>query len=183
MHRRHILPKEENWQWPHPMNYYPHQPVMAFPSYQTHHTFTPGQVYPMWGPQGGQLPGLPMWGPPSYPNWQPMENWQWKPPYPGLHADAWGCPVLPPSSCPSSPFPQVQQQGVEGFQSPDHRKNFADLHPAEEVLDEMVKEAISNPWLPLPIGLKPPSTESVLAELCRQGISFIPPLINGCHPG
>lgn len=184
MHRRHILPKEENRQWPLPMNYYPHQPVIAFPSYQTHHTFTPGQVYPMWGPQGGQLPGFPMWGPPSYPNWQPMENWQWKPSHPRLHADAWGCPVLPPSSSPSSPFPvpQVQQQGVQGFQSPDHRKNFADLHPGEEVLDKMVKEAISNPWLPLPIGLKPPSTESVLAELCRQGISVIPTPINGRHP-
>lgn len=45
----------------------------------------------------------------------------------------------------------------------------------DEVIDEVVKEAISKPWLPLPLGLKPPSTESVLAELCRQGIPNIPP--------
>lgn len=53
---------------------------------------------------------------------------------------------------------------------------------AEEVIDKVVKEAISSPWLPLPLGLKPPSTESVLTELSRQGISSIPPYINGSHP-
>lgn len=46
---------------------------------------------------------------------------------------------------------------------------------AEEVIDKVVKEAISKPWLPLPLGLKPPSTESVLTELSKQGISTIPP--------
>ena len=51
----------------------------------------------------------------------------------------------------------------------------------EEVIDKVVKEAISKPWLPLPIGLKPPSIDSVLAELSRQGISTIPPP-NGHHP-
>jgi hypothetical protein len=53
---------------------------------------------------------------------------------------------------------------------------------AEEVIDNVVKEAISKPWLPLPIGLKPPSTDSVLAELSRQGISSIPPSYNGSLP-
>lgn len=53
---------------------------------------------------------------------------------------------------------------------------------AEEVIDNVVKEAISKPWLPLPIGLKPPSTDSVLAELSRQGISSIPPSYNGSIP-
>ncbi|KAJ4824361.1 Two-component response regulator-like aprr2 [Turnera subulata] len=46
---------------------------------------------------------------------------------------------------------------------------------SEEVIDKVVKEAINKPWLPFPIGLKPPSTESVLFELSRQGISTIPP--------
>ena len=53
---------------------------------------------------------------------------------------------------------------------------------AEEVIDNVVKEAISKPWLPLPIGLKPPSTDSVLAELSRQGISSIPPSYYGSIP-
>jgi hypothetical protein len=57
-----------------------------------------------------------------------------------------------------------------------------DDYPAEEVIDNVVKEAISKPWLPLPIGLKPPSTDTVLAELSRQGISNIPPTNNGSIP-
>ena len=50
----------------------------------------------------------------------------------------------------------------------------------EEVIDKVVKEAINKPWLPLPIGLKSPSTDSVLAELSRQGISNIPSNIYQC---
>ncbi|GKC65136.1 hypothetical protein Tco_1097734, partial [Tanacetum coccineum] len=49
----------------------------------------------------------------------------------------------------------------------------------EEVIDKVVKEAINKPWLPLPLGLKPPSTESVISELSKQGISTVPPRING----
>lgn len=54
------------------------------------------------------------------------------------------------------------------------------LLQADEVVDKVVKEAISKPWLPLPLGLKPPSTDSVLAELSRQGISTIPHETKGC---
>lgn len=43
---------------------------------------------------------------------------------------------------------------------------------AEEVVDKVVKEAINKPWLPLPLGLKPPSMDSVMAELTKQGIPF-----------
>ena len=46
------------------------------------------------------------------------------------------------------------------------------LMQAEEVVDKAVKEAINKPWLPLPIGLKPPSMDSVLDELSKQGIPF-----------
>lgn len=52
---------------------------------------------------------------------------------------------------------------------------------AEEAVDNAVKEAISKPWLPLPIGLKPPSIDSVLAELSRQGINSIPPSTKGSN--
>lgn len=185
MHRRHILPKAEERRWPHPRDstqrsYYPYKPVMAFPSYlAANHTIAPGQAYPVWGQQTGRPPGFPMWGSPGYP-WQPaIETWHWNKPYPGVHADAWGCPVLPPPAYPPSTFSQVQ--GAHGFHNPDsYGNNSCDLHPGEEVIDKVVKEAISKPWLPLPIGLKPPSTDSVLAELSRQGISTVPPLqING----
>ncbi|XP_021765705.1 two-component response regulator-like APRR2 [Chenopodium quinoa] len=188
MHRRHILPKQEERRWPHPRdsiqrNYYAHRPVMAYPPYHTNHNFASGQVYPIWGQQGCQPPSFPMWGPPSYP-WQPADqNWPWKP-YPAMHADAWGCPVYQTPQCPPSAFPQ-QAQGAYGFHSNPHEsygKNSSDINPKDEVIDKVVKEAISKPWLPLPIGLKPPSTDSVLAELSRQGISIIPPHINGHHP-
>lgn len=53
---------------------------------------------------------------------------------------------------------------------------------AEEVVDKVVKEAISKPWLPLPLGLKPPSTEGVLAELSRQGIPCIPAHLSDPNP-
>lgn len=179
MHRRHILPKEDDQRWPphqrDPMqrSYYPHKPVMAFPSYHSNHALQTGQVYPMWpNPAGAQ-----MWAPPAYPTWQRTEPWLWPPTYPGMHADAWGTPVLPQPHGPCSSLPQ----NASGFayagaidNSYGMPENYVD-QPAEEVIDMVVKEAISKPWLPLPLGLKPPSTDSVLAELSRQGIPNIPP--------
>ncbi|RWW34974.1 hypothetical protein GW17_00000259 [Ensete ventricosum] len=47
-----------------------------------------------------------------------------------------------------------------------------------EMIDQLVKEAMSKPWLPLPLGLKSPSTDVVLAELHRQGICAVPPATN-----
>ncbi|GAB4857787.1 Two-component response regulator-like [Ancistrocladus abbreviatus] len=179
MQRRHILPKEDERRWPRPRDslhrsYHPYRPLMAFPAFRSDHTFQMGPVYPLWGQPGNQPLGTQMWGAPAYP-WQPMENWLWKP-YPAMHADAWGCPVMPPPQCPLSAFSQNSAGSCRMTQ------NSADFHPGDEVIDKVVKEAISKPWLPLPIGLKPPSTESVLAELSRQGISTIPPHIDGYHP-
>uniref|UniRef100_A0A5B7ATR7 Putative two-component response regulator-like APRR2 n=1 Tax=Davidia involucrata TaxID=16924 RepID=A0A5B7ATR7_DAVIN len=181
MHRRHILPKEDDRRWPYPRDptqrsYYPHKPVMAFPPYHSNHTLPAGQVYPAWGQPSSYPAGVQMWGTPCYPAWQPTESWHWKP-YPGMHTDAWGCPVMPPPQgvCPSFP------QNASGFQSVDTMYNSCgmppnsfDLQPADEVIDKVVKEAISKPWLPLPLGLKPPSTESVLTELSKQGIYTTP---------
>lgn len=188
MHKRHILPKEEELRWPHARDamqrsYYPHRPVMAIPSYHSSHTLSMPPVYPMWGPPGSNSAGVQMWGT-GYPAWQPTDNWNWKP-YPGMAADAWGCPVMTPPHCAYPSFPQdtsgIHHAGAVDI-SPGMTQNSFDLYPADEVIDKVVKEAISKPWLPLPLGLKPPSTESVLTELSRQGISTIPPHINGSHP-
>ncbi|KAJ7513825.1 hypothetical protein O6H91_23G016000 [Diphasiastrum complanatum] len=46
------------------------------------------------------------------------------------------------------------------------------LHPPKEVVDAVINEALRNP-ITLPLGLKPPSMESVMAELQKQGISGI----------
>lgn len=191
MHRRHILPKEDDHRWSHPREpvqqrgygYYQHnKPIMAYPPpYHSNQAIPTNQGYPVWGQPGGQLPGVQMWGPPGYPTWQPADSWHWKP-YPPMHADAWGCPVMPPTPH-QGPYPSYPQNAA-GYHHSATRvgdngccttRISLDLHPAEEVIDMVVKEAISKPWLPLPLGLKPPSTDSVLAELTRQGIPNIPP--------
>ncbi|XP_040963270.1 two-component response regulator-like APRR2 isoform X6 [Gossypium hirsutum] len=105
-----------------------------------------------------------------------------------VHADAWGCPVMPPPHGYSSAFTQ-NASVFHCSGTMDNRSgmppNSVEHQPAEEVIDKVVKEAINKPWLPLPLGLKPPSTDTVLAELSKQGISTFPPHIYGlnssCH--
>ncbi|WOH05627.1 hypothetical protein DCAR_0625046 [Daucus carota subsp. sativus] len=50
-----------------------------------------------------------------------------------------------------------------------------DFHPSKESIDAALEDVLTKPWLPLPLGLKPPSTDSVVVELHRQGIEKIPP--------
>lgn len=42
------------------------------------------------------------------------------------------------------------------------------------ILDEAISKALADPLMPLPLGLKPPSMEKVMAELQRQGITTAP---------
>ncbi|KAI3790959.1 hypothetical protein L2E82_04425 [Cichorium intybus] len=172
LQRRHILPKESGRKWPQtrhhstPRNYCPQKPIMAYPP-----PYHSNQVYPAWPPTHTYPPPPQMWGPPYYPAWHSSETWLWNP-YPGAQAEAWGCPTIPPH--PS--FPQNTSQFQSSRTTP---KNTFDHYPGDEVIDKVVKEAINKPWLPLPLGLKPPSTESVISELSKQGISTVPPQING----
>ncbi|KAK7251845.1 hypothetical protein RIF29_35408 [Crotalaria pallida] len=191
MHRRQILPKEEDRKWlnqrdPMQRSYCLNRPIMAFPPYHSaNHTLSPAPVYPMWGQHGHQMPGMPIWSPPSYPLWQPTESWHWKP-FPMLHADAWGCPVLPPPQAHCFPYSQNMPGLHNADAVVDYKLSMAqssfEHYPEEEVVDKVVKEAISKPWLPLPLGLKPPSADSVIAELTMQGISSIPPCTKGSYP-
>ncbi|KAL8468762.1 hypothetical protein ACS0TY_031821 [Phlomoides rotata] len=50
-----------------------------------------------------------------------------------------------------------------------------DSHLSKESIDAVIEDVLLKPWLPLPLGLKPPSIDSVVVELQRQGISKIPP--------
>ncbi|KAJ6695895.1 TWO-COMPONENT RESPONSE REGULATOR-LIKE APRR2 [Salix koriyanagi] len=174
MRRRPILPKEDDRRWPHHRDqvhrsYYPYKPIMAYPPYHSNHDLPTSPVYPMWGAACSHTAGVHMWGTPSYPPWPPAEIWHRKP-YSGMHADAWGCPVMPPLHGPFSSFPP-NASGFQGASMIDSScgmpQNSFDLQPAEEVINTVVKEVINKPWLPLPLGLKPPSTDSVLAELSR----------------
>ncbi|CAH9101346.1 unnamed protein product [Cuscuta epithymum] len=188
MHRRHILPKEDERRWllsrdTTQRTYYPHkQPIMAFPQYHSTNALPARQFYSAWG----CYPGVHVWGSPChYPGWQQREDWDWKT-NAGVYAHAWGCPIIPP---PHGSYATLSQNALggrcmsggtpEGYGMPE-KKTF-DIQPAEEVIDNVVKEALDNPWMPLPLGLKPPSTDSVLNELSKQGISTIPPPVNGSH--
>ncbi|XP_051152260.1 transcription activator GLK1-like [Andrographis paniculata] len=50
-----------------------------------------------------------------------------------------------------------------------------DVHPSKESVDAAIGDALSKPWLPLPLGLKPPSVDGVMIELQRQGVPNVPP--------
>ncbi|KAL6979829.1 Two-component response regulator-like [Sarracenia purpurea var. burkii] len=174
MQRRDILPKENDKRWPRPRDpsqksYYPHKPIMPFPPYHCNPFLPASHVHPPWRPPSTCVAGIQTWGPAFYPLMQPAESCHWKP-YPGIQADTWGCPVMPPQSY--GPCPAFLQNNAARYHDANmmHRSygvphNSFDLHPAEEVIDRVVKEAISKPWLPLPLGLKPPSTDSVLLSL------------------
>lgn len=50
-----------------------------------------------------------------------------------------------------------------------------DIHPSNESIDAAIGDVITKPWLPLPLGLKPPSVDGVMTELQRQGVPNVPP--------
>ncbi|KAK3016779.1 hypothetical protein RJ639_006452, partial [Escallonia herrerae] len=185
LHRKHALPKENTRKWPQ-LAGSTQRPIMAFPPHVSNNALATSQVYPAWVPPSSYHADVLLWRPPYYPAWQSTQSWHWKP-YPGMSADAWGCPVMPPPLGPSS-LPQngsmYWSTGTMHNSCSMPQKSF-DPYPEEEVIDKVVKEAISKPWLPLPLGLKPPSTEGVLNELSKQGISTVPPPppphINGTH--
>ncbi|PKU62172.1 two-component response regulator-like APRR2 isoform X2 [Dendrobium catenatum] len=185
MHKRHILPKEDDRRWQvhtdPTQRGYMQKPIMAFPPYHSNYIIPPSQPYPIWPHQAYHVPNVQMWRHSGLPTWHPPpENWQTKI-YPEIHADAWGCPVLPHYSYGYGQFympPQGPAISNSGQDASGDRilKSSYDHCPAEEVIDKVVKEAMKKPWLPLPLGLKPPSTEKILAELHNKGIHTIPPL-------
>ncbi|CAA6669718.1 unnamed protein product [Spirodela intermedia] len=186
MRKRHALPKDDARGWqraanpPPPARACQYRPLVAFagPS-----GYTGSHVYPVWGhPHAAAAAvqpwptaaaaGFPSWQPPAaaagFPPWQPPPN----------ACRCMGCPVVhqsPYAAAAATPIsPQYTTQ-------PASRRPCAaeeqedDVGLAEELIDEVVREALREPWRPLPLGLKPPSTESVLAELHRQGIHRVPP--------
>lgn len=52
---------------------------------------------------------------------------------------------------------------------------FFDFLPSKESIDAAIGDVLVKPWLPLPLGLKPPSIDSVMVELQRQGVPKVPP--------
>ncbi|XP_022156603.1 two-component response regulator-like APRR2 isoform X1 [Momordica charantia] len=187
MQKRHVIHREEIPRWPHPrcsMQFNHLKPIMAYPSSHPNCGLSVSAVYPTWRQTNGHPANVHMWGPPGYRHWPQPGIQPWNS-YTGVQADAWGCPVMLPSHAPyfsnphhvSAPHNLYTVNKSHGMP----QRSF-DLQPDEEMIDKVVKEAMRKPWSPLPLGLKPPSTESVLSELSRQGISTVPPHINGSRP-
>ncbi|KAF3335477.1 two-component response regulator-like APRR2 [Carex littledalei] len=170
MHRRHILPKEEErYKTPRdtwPKSYMQRPIVAAQPPFHQFYTVPP--YSPWYHHQNYYRPFQP-WHVPV------QENWSWKSNYPAVNADTWGCPVwMPYAHChiPSPMLPPTcNKNGTEN-------NSYNGFSLDEDVLDKVVKEALAKPWAPLPLGLTPPSTESVLSELHRLGIHTVPVLPN-----
>ncbi|XP_057460937.1 transcription activator GLK1-like isoform X1 [Actinidia eriantha] len=86
-------------------------------------------------------------------------------------------PGIPPPPPPHAMY-RVDPPGIgvptRPSTGPQHHPPF-DFYPLKESIDSAIGDVLSKPWLPLPLGLKPPSLDGVLVELQRQGISKIPP--------
>lgn len=173
-----------------------HAPTMGFPPIiPMHHHFRPLHVWGhpsmdqslmhMWPKHLAHSPYSPL---PPPPTWHQPDPSYWH-----HHAHQRGPNVLNPGTpCyPQPPATRFHAPPVPGI--PPHamykvdpgtgvpaRHNsgpdpFLDLHPTKESVDAAIGDVLSKPWLPLPLGLKPPATDSVLVELQKRGVPKIPP--------
>ncbi|VVB07142.1 unnamed protein product [Arabis nemorensis] len=144
----------------------------------------PPHVPPM---HHGHFRPLHVWGHPTWPKHKPNNT------PPSTHRTFPVPAVAPaPSSWPAHP-PYWHQQPLYpqgyGIASTNHSiigvptrqlgpttTPPIDIHPSNESIDAAIGDVITKPWLPLPLGLKPPSVDGVMTELQRQGISNVPPL-------
>lgn len=134
---------------------------------------SPSPPSPMW-PPAGAAPHLPQ--PPPNPSF-------WNSRYQRVgHSKIPRNHCFTPSMAPQrfaaavSPVPGIPPHAmykVDPVSAPP-RPPF-DFHPSKESIDAAIGDVLSKPWLPLPLGLKPPSTDSVVGELHRQGVDNIPP--------
>lgn len=110
-----------------------------------------------WGPQA-----VTQCVPPPIPPAAMMQRFA-APPMPGMVPHPMYRPIPPP------PSPAQQSNKVAGLQLQ------LDAHPSKESIDAAIGDVLVKPWLPLPLGLKPPSLDSVMSELHKQGIPKVPP--------
>ncbi|KAK4723572.1 hypothetical protein R3W88_026351 [Solanum pinnatisectum] len=136
-----------------PMNPLPAPPTMGFP------------------PMAHHVRPLHVWGHPH------VNNSFWHPHYQRVsNSLATGTPCFP---APIAPTRFAAPLMVPGIPPPPAIIKVdtisSDLHPSNESIDAAIEDVLAKPQLPLPIGLKPPSIDSVLNELQRQEITKIPP--------
>ncbi|XWS54136.1 hypothetical protein CRYUN_Cryun10bG0062900 [Craigia yunnanensis] len=181
-----------------------HAPTMGFPPMSPspmhhHHHFRPFHV---WGHPTVDQSLMHLW--PKHlahtPSPPPPPRPSWGPPPPPTDPSYWhhhhqrvpngltpGTPCFPqplaPTRFAAPPVPGIPPHhamykadpgiGVPAGQSGPH--SLVEFHPSKESIDAAIGDVLSKPWQPLPLGLKPPSIDSVLGELQRQGVPKIPP--------
>ncbi|XXG66812.1 hypothetical protein AAC387_Pa06g0308 [Persea americana] len=177
-------------------------PTMGFPPHAAIQPYRPLHV---WGhPTVDQSPHLwprhliPSPISPPQPPWAasppPPEPTYWQSPHPRVSRDGWvqnpltqGAPCFPrpmiTSRLSSPPVPGFPPHAL--YNKTDNSTSIPsarldshlpfDFHPSEETIDAAIGDVLAKPMLSLPLGLKPPSLESVMVELQRQGVSKIPP--------
>uniref|UniRef100_A0A5B7AZT4 Putative transcription activator GLK1 n=1 Tax=Davidia involucrata TaxID=16924 RepID=A0A5B7AZT4_DAVIN len=173
-------------------------PTIGFPPMTSLHHFRPLHV---WGHPSADQPLMHMWpkhlvpSPPPPPAWVPTPH---PPPRPAPDPSFWhshhhhvpnsltpGTPCFPPPLATMRfPTPTPTVQGIPphamykvdpGIGVPTGPHPPFDFLPSKESVDAVIGDVLSKPWQPLPLGLKPPSLESVMVELQRQGVPKIPP--------
>ncbi|EEF44373.1 transcription activator GLK1 [Ricinus communis] len=181
-----------------------HAPTMGFPPITPmHHHHPHFRPLHVWGHPPMEQPLVHMWPKhlahsPSPPP-PPPRTWS---PHPPPDPSYWhhhphqqrvpsglipGTPCFPqpvaPTRFATPPVPGIPPHamykvdpgiGVPTRQSGPNPPPF-DFHPSKESIDAAIGDVISKPWLPLPLGLKPPSLDGVIGELQRQGVAKIPP--------
>ncbi|KAI3465802.1 hypothetical protein Pfo_022465 [Paulownia fortunei] len=174
-------------------------PSMGFPPVAPVPHFRPLHV---WGHPSVDQSLMHMWPknlapPPPPPHaWPPSQPPHPLPPSPPADPSFWHshrqyvptpgtpcfAPLLPPTRFPTPPVPGIPPPAMYKVDpglcvpaGPTLPQPPSDVHPSKESIDAAIGDVLTKPWLPLPLGLKPPSIDSVMVELQRQGISKIPP--------
>ncbi|KAF2283261.1 hypothetical protein GH714_043613 [Hevea brasiliensis] len=180
-----------------------HAPTMGFPPITPmhHHHFRPLHV---WGHPPMEQPLMQMWPKhPAHSPSPPPPTWPPPPPPPAFDPSYWhhhnqqrvpnglisGTPCFPQPLAPArfatppvTGIPHHAMYKVDpGMAVPTRQLASSgphplfDFHPSKESIDAAIGDVLSKPWLPLPLGLAPPSLDSVLGELQRQGVAKVPP--------
>ncbi|PKA50192.1 Transcription activator GLK1 [Apostasia shenzhenica] len=117
-------------------------------------------------------PHPPLHPPPLGSSWQPQYPRRFPPPpVPGIPSQ----PIYRPAGAVQAAVPPPPPPPLPLSKRAVPLTNLQDAHLSNECIDAAIGDVLAQPWLPLPLGLKPPSLEGVMVELQRQGISNIPP--------
>ncbi|CAL9202029.1 unnamed protein product [Musa hybrid cultivar] len=169
----------------------PPPPVQPFrPLHVWGHPTPEAPVLHMWPRHLSARSPTQPWAPPQPPLPPPPDPSYWHHLYQSGSGEGWvphtmakGAPCfpqpLPMVRFAAPPVPGVVPRPMYRAVAPAMTKHPSsqlqlDASPSKESIDAAIGDVLGKPWLPLPLGLKPPSLDGVLVELQRQGVSKVP---------